>query len=457
MLKNKNNINNLIAEEQAVSAELNQEKLIVNNEPADGAELEKIIKTTDSMNIIAAMGDGSISGRKQSKSELTNIKEAIYRSFDLARRKITNEYEQIIASGNFVDNPFLAIQITLKNYEKKWNVQMVESIIKKFTDAIPEQLALGKTVFLSEDLTIEPITYVDKILPSWKITPDFALLTNGVKWDDIVNKLIQDGELTHDSKEIVQEAIEAIVINAKNGYYVKLSRLILLQLHYGVNQKIVLFSNDTLQKMNEIYLRFIKTGEKKQINKYDSLAHFERTRENVEKGYYNKDVEDASKPESEFIPRDLVEEIPQGNKSASWEETAGGIPTEEIVNAANASENAIEGSIEGVVEGDIDGNAKENAVANENADQVVASEQVTAEQPEDEKPKKRGWKLKGKDKDAVDFDNLSAPQEAPKTEVVAEEVIESKVDDSAKKEIDEEADWIASQASQLDDEKKKKK
>lgn len=457
MLKNKNNINNLIAEEQAVSAELNQEKLIVNNEPADSAELEKIIKTTDSMNIIAAMGDGSISGRKQSKSELTNIKEAIYRSFDLARRKITNEYEQIVASGNFVDNPFLAIQITLKNYEKKWNVQMVESIVKKFTDAIPEQLALGKTVFLSEDLTIEPITYVDKILPSWKITPDFALLTNGIKWDDIVNKLIQDGELTHDSKEIVQEAIDAIVVNAKNGYYVKLSRLILLQLHYGVNQKIVLFSNDTLQKMNEIYLRFIKTGEKKQINKYDSLAHFERTRENVEKGYYSKDVENASKPEPEFIPRDLVEEIPQGNKSASWEETAGGIPTEEIVNANNASENAIEGSIESAVEGTIDGTIDGTTAVNENAEQVAASAEVTEEKQDEEKPKKRGWKLKGKDKDEVDFENLSVPETTPKQDATPETAPEQEVDASTKQEIDEEANWIASQASQLDDGKKKKK
>lgn len=109
----------VIVEEDAAAAILNPETLAVNAEPSTAGELEKIIKTTDSMNIVSAIEGQETISPKKSKEELSNVREAIHRSFDLARRKIATEYEQIIVSGNFIDNQFLAVQVTVKNFEKK--------------------------------------------------------------------------------------------------------------------------------------------------------------------------------------------------------------------------------------------------------------------------------------------------------------------------------------------------
>ncbi len=113
------NKNKKVVEEDAVAAILNPETLAVNPEPSTANELEKIIKTTDSMNIVSAIDGQELTHPKKSKEDLSSVREAIYRSFDLARRKIATEYEQIIVSGNFIDNPFLAVQISVKNFDKK--------------------------------------------------------------------------------------------------------------------------------------------------------------------------------------------------------------------------------------------------------------------------------------------------------------------------------------------------
>lgn len=60
--------------------------------------------------------------------------------------------------------------------------------------------------------------------------------------------------------------------------------------------------------MNDIYTRFLKTGERKQINKFDTVAHYEKTRETIKAEYLSQDAKEVNEAPA-FVPKDLTEEI----------------------------------------------------------------------------------------------------------------------------------------------------
>lgn len=290
--------------EEGSSAQLNPQVLAVNDTPTLTQEIDSIVKTTDSIAIVSGEAE-----QIEDAERLQQIKEGILHSYDFARRKITTQFQEVINSGTYIENQFLAVQIAMKNFEKGWDVKMVESTISRFFDAIPEQIAIGKVVYFTNQFTIEPIIYVNKILPSWKITPNFAALVNAITWEEIVDKLVKAGEMLSDGKEVIRELIEALTINLENGYYIKMSRFIVMQISNVNKGRIVLFSNDTLTKLNEVYLKFQKVDKKSMIEKTDASEHFMRTKENIENGFLMEDMKVEKAKEVQFSPKDLKEDM----------------------------------------------------------------------------------------------------------------------------------------------------
>jgi len=124
-------------------------------------DVEEIVKTTDSMQIVANSQDN--------KTNLEETSKALLKSYDIATRKIISTYEDVVENKKVITDDFLVVQMLIKNYETNSDIDKIAAVVKSFYKEIELQLAHGKTIRLTDSIMIDPTDYVGKMIPTAKI------------------------------------------------------------------------------------------------------------------------------------------------------------------------------------------------------------------------------------------------------------------------------------------------
>ncbi len=281
--------------DNGVSGALNP-KTLQDAQGATNESLEEIVRTTDSMNVVAVSADPFATEKGDKLLELSD--QAISRNFDLAKRRIAATHHDVIESGSYVGIPFLAIQVVISKYDKEWDVKDVEKVIEKFATGIIDSLSNGIGIGFSKQLVLEPVVYINKILPASKVTPSFASLANAVKWGDLLDTLIEQGALGSADREIIEIFVEALETNVNNGYYVQFGDLMVSRIRPSSADTILLYSLETLEKMNRVY-KFEKAKKANvQVTRTNSIDQFIKTQTSV------KAIKSQAKFEADMIKKE---------------------------------------------------------------------------------------------------------------------------------------------------------
>lgn len=272
-------------------------------------QLDSIIKTTDSMNFINK-GSNNFEGKNDKFMELS--RNAIAESYEMARRRINSTYQDLVDSRVYVGTQFLAVQIVLLNFDREWDVKKVEHTINVFAKAVYEKLGQGIGVAISEDLVFESIVYIDKILPACKMTPDFASLVNAITWKELFSELVRINKLTIADKDIIEDLVTSIDENVKKGYYIKLYEIIVSRVNMQSQDTILLFSYETLLKLNREYSREVankRSGREQVENMTNSYAKTVRAIETAQKNKDRSKNVNVTLNDEGFTPSDDVDVI----------------------------------------------------------------------------------------------------------------------------------------------------
>jgi len=136
---------------------------LVSETKMDFKSVDEIIKTTDSMRVTSS------TMTKDDNAKIGEASKALLRSYDLATRKITSTYDEIIETKKVITNEFLTVQLLITEFESASNIEHIADVVNYFTDEIEAQLAFGKSVKISERILIDPADYVGKMIPDAKM------------------------------------------------------------------------------------------------------------------------------------------------------------------------------------------------------------------------------------------------------------------------------------------------
>ncbi len=261
-----------------------------------GEKYEEVIRTTDAMNLISTAAQSSEDMSKQ----LAQSAEAISRNYELARRKITSIYQEVLSSGNFVSTPFLSIQVILREYKEKWDVKYVEQTINIFFEELFNVLSTGTSVRLTSEILLDAIFYSNKILPSAKIVPSVTSEIQLLEWIHVFYKSVERDALLESDKKIIETLVEAIETNVNVGYYIKIGDMILSRIRVDRPDLVLLFSNQWLQELNHKFKTSKIKSKKKRVSKANFIESFSQTQKQLINGREEIVVESKPKPETKI-------------------------------------------------------------------------------------------------------------------------------------------------------------
>ena len=209
---------------------------------------DEITKTTDSMKIMSSTLDINDNEKMEEASK------TLLRSFDIATKKITSTFEEIVETKKIVNNDFLTVQIMIAEYEKGANIDNIMKVIQFFTNEVEAQLSHGRSVMITNKILIEPTDYVGKMIPVAKITSSETGV-NQISWQKI-SEVLKNSNIINSSEQVtIENLVRAIELNITNGYYMKLGNLVISKIDHDRSELMVLFSSNTIMKMNKIYSR----------------------------------------------------------------------------------------------------------------------------------------------------------------------------------------------------------
>ncbi len=284
-----------------------------------GEKYEEVIRTTDAMNLISTAAQSAEDMSKQ----LAQSAEAISRNYELARRKITSIYQEVLSSGNFVSTPFLSIQVLLREYKEKWDVKYVEQTINIFFEELFNVLSTGTSVRLTSEILLDAIFYSNKILPSAKIVPSVTSEIKLLEWIHIFYKAVERDALLDSDKKIIETLVEAIETNVNVGYYIKIGDMILSRIRVDRPELVLLFSNHWLQELNHKYKISKIHSKKKRVSKANFVESFSQTQKQLINGQEEIVVESKPNPETKIEKKvDVVAEKEMEKKAKAEERAA---------------------------------------------------------------------------------------------------------------------------------------
>ena len=289
--------------ESAGKAKILDKKVMKEFQTKDLSDVEHIIRTTDSMHLVAS---AKTSSDDANAKLLGATKDAVARNYELARKRIITTYQDIFNSGNYISVPFLTIQINLINFEKKWSVKHIQRVIESFNKGIVEEVSKGKSVALSERLVIEPVEYVNKVIPSTTVISNIKEVVNGYTWEELISLLIKKHKLSNLDIEVVEEYINLLDTNIEQGYYVKIDKFIITRIRVGEPTTILLFSNETLREVNHIYISQKKKSKEQTVSRTNMIDHFQKTQDQIEEDKKKSSIVQDVKELDDFVPNDDV-------------------------------------------------------------------------------------------------------------------------------------------------------
>ncbi|MCP4336411.1 MAG: hypothetical protein GY679_01010 [Mycoplasma sp.] len=258
-----------------------------NKDDSNNNEYEEIIQTTDAINLISSSPQSSADMSKQ----LASSAESVNRNFDLARRKISKIYEEILLTGNYVSTPFLSIQIILREYSKNWEVKYIEKVINNYIEFLFEVLSYGNSISLTKTVLIDNLYYSNKILPIAKISPSATSLIKLFTWETVFQKAVEKKQLMISDRIIIATFIEAIEANINIGYYIKLGDIIISRIEPSKPELVLLFSNYWLQELNHKYKKNGSKNYKERVTKNNIVESFDKNKNDLKEQQQYANIE----------------------------------------------------------------------------------------------------------------------------------------------------------------------
>ncbi len=279
------------------SKALNSKPTMPESKNIVGDQYEEVIRTTDAMNLISTAAQSS----EDMSNQLAQSAEAITRNYELARRKITSIYSEVISSGNYVASPFLSIQIILREYAEGWEIKKVEKTIDKFFTVLFDVLSEGNTVRLTPEFLIEAVYYANKILPSAKIIPSVTTEIKLFEWEQVFERGLAQEKLLHTDKKIIATLIEAIEANVNVGYYVRMGDVIISRIRADRPDLVLLFSNQWLQELNNKHKQGKVNAKRKRVSKTNWVESFSKTQKELKEGKEEVVTEEKEIPQTSVV------------------------------------------------------------------------------------------------------------------------------------------------------------
>lgn len=245
---------------------LNKEKLNANPNVDKGA-IDDIVKTTDSMKVIA----------RSYNSEAENMEEtarAIKSTYSIATKKIIATYEEIVETKKIIDNEFLTVQLLIGQYERNSDIESINKIINYFTEEVEAQIAHGRSVKITDSILLEPNDYAGKAIPVARIVDAKHVGINITTWENI-SEVLKTGNLINASEqESLRYLVEAIETNIFNGYFLKLGNLVIAKIDVKKSDLMVLFSKETIAKLNSTYSHDRLDKRKQKVEKTNYIESY---------------------------------------------------------------------------------------------------------------------------------------------------------------------------------------
>ncbi|MCK5946044.1 MAG: hypothetical protein KAG04_02100 [Mycoplasmataceae bacterium] len=272
--KNKNGLDERKGAKSAATASMKIPEKQVNTK-----NIEDISQTTNAMNII-------LSSASEAKGDKTMeaTRDIISKNYDLAVRKIVASFDEILDTGAFITARYLAVQVSLALYEKNLDIKQTHLVIKRFIAATWKKVASGVSVAYTTEIILEPVVYVNKIIPAVTVTPSFAQMVNTVIWDDLFKELARSGEMSLADKDIIESFVNAVSDNVMQGYYIQLGEPIVMKIKLGSSNNMLLFSQKNLKWFNDTYkANKVRKGKGQKKITSNAVNHFANTQEKMSK------------------------------------------------------------------------------------------------------------------------------------------------------------------------------
>lgn len=295
------------------TAKVLQKERLVSGTKMNERDINEIVKTTDSMKMIA---------ETQGPGNMEDAAKAINSTFSMASKKIISVYEDLIETKKIIDNEFLTVQLLIGQYEKNSDLESILRVVSYFTEEFEAQVAYGRSVKVSNRILVEPHDYAGKIIPVARIVEPGYVGLNTVTWKDL-SEILKKGNLINTvEQESIEYLAEAIEANILNGYYLKLGNLVVAKINVEEDNLMVLFSKETIGRLNSSYTheriekRKTKIDKTNYIQEYkDSVdTHAEEEAELKEKLKIVEDKMDQIKKEKTAVILKKEQEFAEGMK-----------------------------------------------------------------------------------------------------------------------------------------------